>query len=253
MESRTRTPNVGAMFTTIVAGTDALHRGRNAVAFAGALASATGSRLLLVASHEHGPRPRRDILRRLRHLRNELAPGALVLVVPDASPANALRRVAEEQHADLIVVGARHASRVRRMLRGEPGMQILRGAPCAVVVAPDHGRCPERIARMGVGVDATPESASALELATALAAQIGATVEPLSVDDGDDAAERLAELSEHVDLLVLGSRRFGPVRRLALGSTSEQVVRNARGPVLVAPRGPARERVLAAQASAARA
>jgi nucleotide-binding universal stress UspA family protein len=245
MSRARRGPTVKPMFKTIVAGTDALHRGRNAVAFANALASATGARLLLVTSHEHGLRPSRDILRRLRHMRNELAPGALVLMVPDASPANALRRVAEEQHADLIVVGSRHASWLRRLLQGEPGMQVLRGAPCAVAVAPDHERCPQRIARIGVGVDGTQESASARELAAALAEQIGAAVEPITVEDGDDAAERLGAFSEHVDVLLLGSRRFGPVRRLALGSTSEQVVRTAHCPVLVTPRDPAPERVAA--------
>jgi nucleotide-binding universal stress UspA family protein len=42
--------------------------------------------------------------------------------------------------------------------------------------------------------------------------------------------------SEGLDLLVLGSRRWGPVRRLALGSTSERVIRHTACPVLVGPR-----------------
>jgi nucleotide-binding universal stress UspA family protein len=42
--------------------------------------------------------------------------------------------------------------------------------------------------------------------------------------------------SEGLDLLVLGSRRWGPVRRLALGSTSERVIRHTACPVLVPPR-----------------
>ena len=36
--------------------------------------------------------------------------------------------------------------------------------------------------------------------------------------------------SEGLDLLVLGSRRWGPVRRLALGSTSERVIRHTAVP-----------------------
>lgn len=51
-----------------------------------------------------------------------------------------------------------------------------------------------------------------------------------------DPAHELIALSGEVDLLVLGSRRWGAVRRLALGSTSESVIRDARGPVLVPPR-----------------
>jgi nucleotide-binding universal stress UspA family protein len=43
-------------------------------------------------------------------------------------------------------------------------------------------------------------------------------------------------ISEGLDLLVLGSRRWGPLRRLALGSTSERVIRHTSCPVLVPPR-----------------
>ena len=49
-------------------------------------------------------------------------------------------------------------------------------------------------------------------------------------------AEELIRADEGLDLLVLGSRRWGPVRRLALGSTSERVIRDAACPVLVPPR-----------------
>lgn len=53
---------------------------------------------------------------------------------------------------------------------------------------------------------------------------------------GDPAGE-LILASERWDLLVLGSRRWGALRRLALGSTSERVIRHAACPVLVPPRG----------------
>jgi nucleotide-binding universal stress UspA family protein len=52
---------------------------------------------------------------------------------------------------------------------------------------------------------------------------------------GSPAGE-LILASEELDLLVLGSRRWGPVRRLALGSTSERVIRHTACPVLVPPR-----------------
>jgi len=51
------------------------------------------------------------------------------------------------------------------------------------------------------------------------------------------AVSELLRLSEEVDLLVLGSRRFGPASRLLLGTTSDEVVRQAACPVLVLPRG----------------
>jgi nucleotide-binding universal stress UspA family protein len=46
----------------------------------------------------------------------------------------------------------------------------------------------------------------------------------------------LVSLSDDVDLLVVGSRGFGPVRRLLLGSTSDRLVREAGCPVIAVPR-----------------
>jgi len=222
------------MFATIVAGTDTLQKGRNAVALAHELAWATGARLLLVAVHDHGPTQPADLVRRLRILRNELAPEALVLTVPDSSPANGLRRVAEEQGADLIVVGARERSRMRRFLEGEPGMQVLRGAPCAVAVAPDSAAAPRALRRVGACVDGTSESAAALELARGVARCTGASVAKLASID---------ESAAGLDLLALGSRDAGGVRRL---------VRDVGCPVLVAPRAQRAQRLAGAQLSAAR-
>ena len=48
--------------------------------------------------------------------------------------------------------------------------------------------------------------------------------------------------TDYLDLLVLGSRGYGPARRLLLGSVSGRIVREARCPVLVVPRPAARER-----------
>jgi nucleotide-binding universal stress UspA family protein len=54
--------------------------------------------------------------------------------------------------------------------------------------------------------------------------------------DGD-AADVLERASEDVELLVLGSRGYGPLRATVLGSVSQQVLRNAASPVVVRPRG----------------
>ncbi len=52
------------------------------------------------------------------------------------------------------------------------------------------------------------------------------------------APERmLAEESEHVDLIVVGSRGYGPHRAVLLGSVSGRLVREAACPVIVVPRG----------------
>lgn len=50
------------------------------------------------------------------------------------------------------------------------------------------------------------------------------------------ATEELAVHSASLDLLVVGSRGYGPVGRLVNGSTSSQLARMARCPLLVLPR-----------------
>jgi len=49
------------------------------------------------------------------------------------------------------------------------------------------------------------------------------------------AGRRLVEASEGAEMLVIGSRGAGGFRGLVFGSTADQVVRNARCPVVVIP------------------
>ena len=53
----------------------------------------------------------------------------------------------------------------------------------------------------------------------------------------DDPADALIRASEHLDLLVCGSRGYGPLRAVLLGGVSRRVVANASCPVIVLPRG----------------
>jgi nucleotide-binding universal stress UspA family protein len=283
------------MYRTIIAGCNGRERGRGAVSLAHAISSATGARLVLVGVHHQPPLPfpgsyadQRDALEHdLRALRDELAPEALVRVEADLSPAHALRRVAAAEKADLLVVGSRHRRGLQRIVEGDQAMQVLHGASCAVAVAPDPVAPRAALHRIGVGIDATPESALALVLARELAHHSGARLSLHAVVDeaipgwaglsvtsayadamreliagrhavaekllagrleacegvsahgevvvGDPAGE-LILATEGLDLLVLGSRRWGPVRRLAVGSTSERVIRHAACAVLVPPR-----------------
>jgi nucleotide-binding universal stress UspA family protein len=63
----------------------------------------------------------------------------------------------------------------------------------------------------------------------------GVTVE-IDTFTGDPAGV-LAEVSERLDLLVCGSRGYGPLRAVLLGSVSRRVVAEAHCPVIVLPRG----------------
>jgi len=56
-----------------------------------------------------------------------------------------------------------------------------------------------------------------------------------------DTADALADACEDADLLVVGSRGYGTVQRVLLGSTSSALIRNAPCPVIVVPRPAERE------------
>jgi nucleotide-binding universal stress UspA family protein len=52
-----------------------------------------------------------------------------------------------------------------------------------------------------------------------------------------DPADALESVSHHADLLVMGSRAYGPRRGVLLGSVSRRVAERAACPVIVLPRG----------------
>jgi nucleotide-binding universal stress UspA family protein len=75
----------------------------------------------------------------------------------------------------------------------------------------------------------------AIERALAMASVAGVPAERL-IETG--SPERLiADAAGDLDLLILGSRGYGPVRRVLLGSVSTALARNAPCPVLVVPQG----------------
>ena len=54
-----------------------------------------------------------------------------------------------------------------------------------------------------------------------------------------DPADGLVAAAAHVDMLVMGSRAYGPKRAVLLGSVSRRVMERATCPVLIIPRGTA--------------
>ena len=52
-----------------------------------------------------------------------------------------------------------------------------------------------------------------------------------------DPVDVLVRLSEHIDMLVCGSRGYGPMRAVLLGAVSRRLVTKARCPLAVVPRG----------------
>jgi nucleotide-binding universal stress UspA family protein len=139
-----------------------------------------------------------------------------------------------------------------------------------------YAQDPGVMREIGVAYNASPESEHALEVARKLAAHHGAKLsafeavslpagyvfagaavplgeiipglvkgarERVAALDGvsphaayGNPAEELAVYSASLDLLVVGSRGYGPVGRLVHGSTSQQLARSARCPLLVLTR-----------------
>lgn len=83
-------------------------------------------------------------------------------------------------------------------------------------------------------VDAVRELA-AVELREAGEEVAGSADVELVKREGDPAQE-LASASADVDLLVAGSRGYGPIKRVLLGSVSSRLVREAHSPLLLLPR-----------------
>jgi nucleotide-binding universal stress UspA family protein len=203
--------------------------------------------------------------------------GTEVLAVDAMRAGEGLHLTAERLEADLLVVGSCRRGPFKRVLLGDDTRASLNGAPCAIAVAPsgysEHAAPFETI---GVGYDGSPEGKAALETARQLAEGTHATIRALQVisvsyyeymgmmapsgggidemvksADGEMkalpgvqgraeyglAGEELAAFSGQVDLLIVGSRNYGPARRLMVGSTSTHLERHARGPLLVLPRG----------------
>ncbi len=59
-----------------------------------------------------------------------------VIVTPAGEPANEIVRMAEERGADLIVLGSRGNTGLRRLLLGSVARNVLLHAPCSVLVVP---------------------------------------------------------------------------------------------------------------------
>ena len=263
-------------FRKIVVGYDATSGSADALKLATVIAKPTGADLVLASVHPPGAgheaaaqRQLGDALRQLPYAaRPELVP------VESRSVPQGLHEVAESAGADLVVAG-----------RGGLGARLVQGAHCAIAIAPP-GLRDDRDAGLrviGVAYDGSPEAASALVVAEALALRAGAALRLIGVlepgaapvmafggfygycnpqlgrDALHDALEAAADsVSPQVraqtelasgaavdelvartgilDLLVTGSRGYGPVRRVLLGAVSAGLVKSSACPVLVVPR-----------------
>jgi nucleotide-binding universal stress UspA family protein len=293
-----------AMFSTVIVGYDGSAHARDALALGQQLCESHGGMLVLACAYPFEPlfdeelamgernrAARMGAERLLGAARGDVTGTFLVegRAVPSTSVAHALTELAEEEAADLLVIGSTAHAPARRIGLGDVAMRLLHGSPCAVAVAPPGFRRAAALHHLGVAYDGSPEAEDALDVAYRIAREQHAGVTIYSVADvptfgpgapGDrvavideqvvektrdrvtDAAlrapaplvpetcvlegspaETISEAAEGViDLLVMGSRGYGPIRRAVLGSVSERLVHAAAVPVLVTPRSAARHR-----------
>jgi nucleotide-binding universal stress UspA family protein len=192
------------------------------------------------------------------------------------------------EQADLVVVGSSRRSAFGAPLPATTAERLLHDAPCPVAVAP-RGYSGGDIRRVGVAYDGSPEADAALRAAESLALELPAALTVYCVvEPGADAEQPTNAATERVrdlwhgildnrpqclkpewllvhgvpaaeiagraygviDLLFVGSHRYGPVRRALLANVSGAIVREAGCPVVVVPCAPVAPRQAAGAAVA---
>jgi nucleotide-binding universal stress UspA family protein len=277
------------MFRNVLVGVDGRANGRDAIELAARLIDPDDGKLTLAHVHPGALSPTRavtpgrvreeqaDSSELLERERAQAEIEAELVSVTALSPGRGLHEQAEDQGADLLVVGSSSHGLLGRAMLGDDTRSSLNGAACAVAIAArGYGERPTPLATIGVGYDESPESKTALAIAQEIAGAHRARVTALDVVSfptysftglmtpalGDSinvmleqanervsllpgvdaravyglAGEELAAFGDEVDLLVVGSRSYGPWRRLVLGSTSHYLQRHARCCLLVLPR-----------------
>jgi nucleotide-binding universal stress UspA family protein len=182
----------------------------------------------------------------------------------------------------LVVGSCSHGAFGRAMLGDDARAALNGAPCAVAIASLGYAEHPSPIAKVGVGYNGSQESEAALAMARKLATPTKGTLHALEVvsiptyafsgvttpatGDSIDAmlreardrakrlpdveghavygltGEELAAFGDQVDILVVGSRGYGPMRRLVLGSTSDYLERHARCSLLVLPRiatGPA--------------
>jgi nucleotide-binding universal stress UspA family protein len=211
----------------------------------------------------------------LEEVRSETGVEAHLRCYASSSVGRGLHELCEVTAADLLVLGSSARGLLGRVIIGDDTSAALNGARCAIAIAPrNYSQRPAMTRKIGVGYDGSPESEHALSVARTLAVAWAAKLSALEavsrpayalagpgaadnapqclVEDAleripglggvephaayGQPAEELALYSGSLDLLIVGSRGYGPVGRLIYGSTSQQLAHTARCPLLVLTR-----------------
>ena len=258
------------MSETIIAGIDldAPDQARDALTLASWLADATSSDLVLATVFAPHPGP---IGAQIERRRRELAALARrqvdTVAIAGTTPARVLHELADQRRPRAVVIGSSRSGANRVVAPGSVGELLLHGGGAAVAVAPNsYVARPGPTPDIGVAYGVTPESDDAVRAAVDLSERAGARLRVLHVReaaphhemperrpgehleralagakaelvelDGDPAIA-LAGASRDLDLLIVGSRSYGPLGAVLLGAVTRRLVRASECPLMVVPR-----------------
>jgi nucleotide-binding universal stress UspA family protein len=280
------------MSSTFIAGFDGSDGAREAVRFATHLARALEAEVVAVTGYAVPPHifgkgasdgadaaladdARAEADRTLSELHED---GVAARVTQAGTPAQALIEKAQDDDADLIVIGTHHPAGPERLKLSSTAGRVVHGAPCPVAIVPSAPR-DGHVRTIAVAYDGREPAETALEYGAALARALSARLVLMAVveqfpggrwerseDDGlyhdvlaaraDAGAAALPpELEvevqiltgvpgeaivdackDGIDVLVTGSRAYGPVRATLVGGVSHYLAAHAPCPVIVVPR-----------------
>jgi nucleotide-binding universal stress UspA family protein len=143
-------------------------------------------------------------------------------VVLNGSTAEGLKRLAEQEGANLIVFGSDYRTAPGHVSPQKSAQALLEDSPAGVAIAPANYRSEHATTFGRIGVLASPGDDAAIETARELAERLGA---------------RVTRDEPYVDLLVVGSRPEAHEGRVMITGQAQRAIENAASPVLVVPRG----------------
>lgn len=179
-------------------------------------------------------------------------PEVLILDLP---PAEAVLETAEEEHADLLILGVRANLGSDRVWMGSTAECVLRHCSVPALAARVDGSGSPRLERLLAAADGEEPSKRALDYAGALAKEAKARLSvvravreapgPAAPKAAGEAVVRVGEPAEVIlrearerrpDLLVLGAQRRATVLGTFFSGAAERVLRAAEVPVLIVPK-----------------
>jgi len=273
----------------IIAATDESDAGRQAIRTALALAGPAGARVTVVRAVHVGPMmpaavpgtssedgelgaPALERLQRWVEADLPVLPEqpGISYAVAFGLPGIEIARFAEQEGADLVVLGRKPRSRMTRLLLGDTADAVARRSRVPCLFVPGTTGLPHRVL---VAVDGTERGLTVLTIAQGFARGTGAELDVLTVERprpeepailasatpaarstrvrervrelvgrevelrrGEPAEQILAAVEERrPDVLVIGAHRGGPAGVIEAGSTSRRVAHTAPCAVLTVP------------------